>query len=121
MHNLKKRKKENKILQPPINKNLLREITRRLIRRIKPEKIILFGSYACGKPDKNSDLDLFIIKKTRIPPSRRFGLISDALYPRTIPMDFVVRTPQEVKNRLKGFDPFLKEILSHGKILYEAK
>ena len=36
-----------------------------IIERLKPlnpDKIILFGSYAYGKPNKDSDIDLFLLK-----------------------------------------------------------
>jgi len=108
-------------LCPPVNKNLLKEITRRIVAKINPKKIILFGSYAHGKPNKDSDIDLFIIKETTLSSSKRFGLVSDALYPRLIPMDFIIKTPGEIKKRLKGFDPFIKDIMTRGKVLYENK
>jgi len=116
-----KKQKNGKTIKPPVNKQLLDEITERIVKEVKPEKIILFGSHAYGKPIKDSDLDFFIVKKTKLPVSKRFGMVSDALFPRLIPMDFVVRTPQEIDSRLKGFDPFLNEVLNRGKILYEKK
>ncbi len=109
------------ILRWPVNPRLLKEITRRVVAKIKPDKIILFGSYAHGTPTKDSDLDLFIIKNTNLSVSKRFGWVSDALYPRWIPMDFIVKTPKEIKKRLKRFDPFMEEILERGKILYEKR
>lgn len=108
-----------KILRPPVTRQLIKEITRRIVSKIKPEKVILFGSYAYGKPGKDSDLDLFIIKNTGLSVSKRFGMVSDALYPRMIPMDFIVKSPQEIKIRLNSLDPFIKEILTRGKVLYE--
>lgn len=115
------KRKEKEILKPPVNEELLNEITRRIVEKVRPEKIILFGSYAHGKPNKDSDLDLLIIKNTNLPASKRFGIVSDALYPRLIPMDFIVKTPREINNRLKGFDPFLKNIINNGKVLYDKK
>lgn len=118
---MKRRDTQEKILQPPVNRKLLKEITRRLVAGVKPKKIILFGSYAYGRPHKDSDLDFLIIKETRMSVTKRFGLVSDALYPRTIPMDFIVKTPHELEVRLKGFDPFLNEVINRGKVLYEKK
>ncbi|MBI5701311.1 nucleotidyltransferase domain-containing protein [Candidatus Saganbacteria bacterium] len=108
-------------LEPPVNSRLLKEITRRIVAKIDPEKIILFGSHAYGNPNKDSDLDLFIIKNTKLPASKRYAMISDALFPRLVPMDFIVRAPKEIDSRLKGFDPFIKEVLNKGKTLYERK
>ncbi|MBI5399720.1 nucleotidyltransferase domain-containing protein [Candidatus Saganbacteria bacterium] len=115
--------KENKqtTIKPPVTAKLLREIVRRIVAKINPEKIILFGSHAYGHPNSDSDLDLLIIKKTKLSVSKRFGVVSDALYPRLIPMDFIVRTPEEIKKRLAGFDPFVKEVIGRGKVLYESR
>lgn len=109
------------ILKPPVNAKLLKEITRRVVVKIKPLKIILFGSYVYGKPTKDSDLDLLVIKNTSLSAAKRYALVSDCLYPRKIPMDFIVKTPREIRNRLKGFDPFLIEVIASGKVLYEKK
>ena len=38
------------------------EIREKIVREMNPEKIILFGSYAWGKPNSDSDVDLFIVK-----------------------------------------------------------
>ena len=46
-------------------KKTILEITEKIKKKYRPEKIILFGSYAYGEPDEDSDIDLFIIKNTR--------------------------------------------------------
>ncbi|MDH4201445.1 MAG: nucleotidyltransferase domain-containing protein [Phycisphaerae bacterium] len=40
---------------------LQKEIVERL-KPLEPKKIILFGSYACGNPTEESDIDLFLVK-----------------------------------------------------------
>jgi len=102
----------------------IREIIKRMVEKIKreyqPEKIILFGSYAWGKPTKESDIDLVIIKNTT---DRR---IDRAVEVRTIldegnamfPLDVLVYTPDEIKRRLEIEDDFVIEILEKGEILY---
>ncbi len=112
-------KNNQALLKPPVNSNLFDEIVKRIKKKINPEKIILFGSYAYGKPEKDSDIDFLVIKNTKLPVSQRYAMISSALFPRTIPMDFIVRTPKEMKKHLSGFNPFYKEIMSKGKVLYE--
>jgi hypothetical protein len=44
----------------------------------------------------------------------------DALIKYRIVTDFIVYKPEEVKERLKLEDPFIKSILEEGKILYDA-
>lgn len=85
------------------------------------QKIVLFGSYASGHPTRDSDVDLFIVMPTKRRWHERARLLH-ALFPdRPAPLDFIVRTPQEVRQRLTSyFCPFTREILQQGRVLYEA-
>ena len=87
----------------------------------KVRQIVLFGSYASGKPTKDSDLDFLVVMPTRKRWSDRVRSLH-ALFPeRSLPIDFVVRTPEEIRQRLGSyFCPFTREVLKTGKILYEA-
>src|SRR3990172_4867561 len=104
-------------------KTELNKILKRVIDAYQPEKIILFGSYAYGKPDSDSDLDLLIIKKT----SDRFidrwinirQIVSDPK--RSIPFDPIVLTPEEIEERLAMGDQFVEEIIKKGEVLYAPK
>lgn len=44
-----------------IDEKMIEEVKRRLIATYDPLEIYLFGSYAWGKPDQDSDLDLMVI------------------------------------------------------------
>ena len=98
------------------------QIVSQVIEHYRPEKVILFGSYAYGHPDPDSDLDLLIIKNT----SERFidrwinvrRIVSDSK--RSIPFEPIVLTPDEVEERLAIGDQFIKEIVTKGEILFAA-
>lgn len=90
------------------------------LKEYKPEKIILFGSYAWGKPKKDSDIDLLIIKKTRKGPYRRIPEARSYLHNINQAFDILVMKPEEIKRRLKLGDFFIEEIIKRGKVLYEA-
>lgn len=100
----------------------LNKIVKKIVDAYQPEKIFLFGSYAYGQPDADSDLDLLIIKET----SERFierwihvrQIVSDPK--RSIPFEPLVLTPEELKERLAIGDQFIKEIVTKGEILYAA-
>jgi len=49
----------------------IHDIVNRIVAKFNPDKIILFGSYAAGTPNDDSDLDLLIIQDTDLPPHRR--------------------------------------------------
>ncbi len=85
------------------------------------EKVILFGSYARGNPTPDSDVDLLVVWKTRRPPLDCRMRISGLFLDRSFPMDIIVRTPRQVRESLAGFDPFIQEVHSTGKVLYEKK
>ncbi len=107
--------------QSPVTSRFLREIAQKVVRSFHPKNIILFGSYAYGKPTSDSDLDLLIVMDSNDRPAERIRKVSDLFDPRPLPMDFVVLTPNEVRHRLTGFDPFLEEIFTKGQVLYGSE
>jgi predicted nucleotidyltransferase len=104
---------------PPVSKTLPQAI-KRLVAELKPEKIILFGSYAYGNPTPDSDVDLLVVMKTRAKYIDRYIKVSNVLYPRDFPVDILVKTPKEIREEeKKKSNFFLREILTKGKVLYE--
>ncbi|MFZ5365806.1 MAG: nucleotidyltransferase domain-containing protein [Patescibacteria group bacterium] len=96
----------------------IQNITQQLIKKYKPEKIILFGSAAQGKFGPDSDLDFAIIKGD-VPLNnieRRWQV--RRLIRKSLPADFLVYRPEEFETCLKMGDPFVKTIQKEGRILY---
>lgn len=94
-------------------------IIEQLIKLYRPQKIILFGSLS--KDIENpQDIDLFIIKKDvpQLGVDRIRQL--DRLIKYNLATDFIVYKPEEVNQRLRLGDPFIKAILKEGKVLYDA-
>lgn len=89
------------------------------LKPFKPEKIVLFGSHAWGKPKIDSDFDLFIIKKTRQNPAQRAYKVRQYLNNINEAFDILVFTPQEVQKRLALNDFFIRDIIKKGKVIYE--
>ena len=92
-------------------------ITKQLIQKYQPEKIILFGSAAFGQMSPDSDLDFFIVKDDKKPAHERMTEVY-RLIDKDIAADFLVYTPAELAKRVKMGDPFIKSVLSEGKVLY---
>jgi predicted nucleotidyltransferase len=103
----------------PITPTKIRRAANQIAQAVRPEKIILFGSFAYGEPTPDSDVDLLIIMNSDLRPHARVVQISEILNPRPFPVDIVVRTPAEIEERLRVGDCFFQEILSKGKVLYE--
>ena len=102
---------------PPVAETLMPAIES-IVAALHPQKIILFGSYACGNPTPDSDVDLLVIMETDKPPRERVVAVSLALYPRPFPVDILVKTPRELEEELPH-DFFLREIMEKGVVLYE--
>jgi predicted nucleotidyltransferase len=110
---------------PPPRLYLGEKIPMRVIRRyaraiadeFHPDKIILFGSYAYGTPNDDSDVDLLVV----MPGPRRCNEAVRIQYrlAAPFPMDLLVRTPEEVARHLEEGQSFMKTIMSQGKVLYE--
>ncbi len=104
---------------PAVSKTLPKAIGR-IASELKPEKIILFGSYAYGNPTPDSDVDLLVIMKTRAKQIDRYLAVSNILYPREFPVDIIVKTPKEIQAELKKKGNFfMREVLTKGKVVYE--
>lgn len=95
-------------------------LAQEIVKNYKPEKIILFGSAARGDYHPNSDIDLLVIKKSDKKKAYRIKEVFESLreIKRTYPLDPIVYTPDEVKERLSLGDYFVKRIMTEGKVLY---
>ena len=91
----------------------------RIVQTLHPDKIVLFGSYAYGKPTPDSDVDLLVVMETDKPRAERYLEVSRLLVPRPFPVDILVRTPDEITAALEAGDFFIAEILSRGRVLYD--
>jgi predicted nucleotidyltransferase len=91
----------------------------RVASRFGPARIVLFGSYAYGKPTADSDVDLLILKEFVGSPHRQFVLVRGAL-DVPFPLDVLVRRPADVADRVAAGDCFLGEVMSKGIVLYDA-
>ncbi len=94
----------------------IRAIAKKIKEKFNPQKIILFGSYAYGTPKRSSDIDLLVIMDTDIPVRKQAALIRYELED-TIPIDIIVRTPQQIEERIEMGDFFIKKILRDGRVL----
>lgn len=107
--------------KPTDIKQQIDEISRRIIENINPEKIILFGSYAKGNYNEDSDLDLIIVKESDLPKQKRGIEIRRLFYGLLIPMDLKVYTPEEFEDELKNKYSFLNSAIKESKTIYERK
>ena len=103
-----------------IRKSEIRAFVRRVVQEFNPERVILFGSCARGKPTADSDVDLLVVM------NYRGDWVDKAVdirwrIPRKFPMDLLVRRPAEIRRRLASNDSFIGTIMREGRVLYERK
>jgi predicted nucleotidyltransferase len=105
---------------PNIPMSAIRRFARQIAERFRPEKVVLFGSYAYGTPHIESDVDLLVIMPARnaIDQSVR---ICNAFDDLPFSLDLIVRTPKQIERGLRegARDWFLYEVRTKGKVLYE--
>ena len=104
-----------------ITQTEIKDIVNKIATGYQPEKIILFGSYAQKNASENSDLDLFIVKKTDEPRYKRCTTVWKQLEGNRFPfpVDLIVYTPLEVETEKNNKFSFVYEVLKTGEVVYE--
>lgn len=97
---------------------IIQEMISRIALKFRPRKVILFGSYAYGRPRPESDVDLLIIMDTPLRETEQALRIRQYINP-LFGVDFLVYQPTRLKERLELGDSFLKEITDQGVVMYE--
>ena len=96
----------------------IKTYVKRLAQEFNPERVILFGSQARGKPTEDSDVDLLVIMNCRKDTTDQAVEIRWRI-PRPFPMDLLVRRPAEIRRRIAMGDSFVTTIMQEGHVLYE--
>jgi uncharacterized protein len=104
-----------------ITDNQINDIANQIVNKYNPDKVILFGSYANGTFNDNSDLDFIVIKDTNLPKHKRGIEIRRLFYGLTIPLDFKIYSSSEFEQEKNNKFSFLYSALSESKILYDRE
>lgn len=90
-----------------------------IVREFHPQRVILFGSHAYGQPSLDSDVDLLVVMPFEGSSREQAAKIRSCI-DTPIALDLLVRTPEQLSERLAMDDFFMREIIEQGKVLYEA-
>ena len=96
----------------------IQNVVEQIVLHFNPQKIILFGSYAWGKPTESSDVDLFIVQKSDETKRVRQISLKKKLFGSGVPMDIIIYTPEELEKRINIRDVFVRKVLRDGKLIY---
>lgn len=100
---------------------LLDEIVDRLVRRLDPEQVYLFGSRARGDADLDSDFDiLIVVPESELPGHARDRLALRALRGLRAPVDAIVLTREEFDRKRGVVCSLPATVEREGKLLYAA-
>ena len=108
----------------PVHKiaDQLRPYLQVLVEQFHPERVILFGSYAYGEPTADSDVDLLIVRDIEKSPVSEATRIRRALRHlrhsvSNLPLDIMVRAPEDLRERIAQGADFHEEIVRKGIVL----
>ncbi len=98
---------------------VLDEVKRRIVPKFHPQRIILFGSYAEGRPGPDSDLDLLIVMEVEGSTRQKANEIDMLLADRSVPMDVIVLTPEQYERQKNISGSIARQVEREGKVIYE--
>jgi predicted nucleotidyltransferase len=104
-----------------IEHSTIANIINRIAANVNPDKIFLFGSYATGLANEDSDIDLLVVKDTQEPKFKRSIEIQRLLIGSKLPVDIVVYTNDEFENEKSKSFSFVNTIIQGAQLLYERK
>lgn len=97
----------------------IEQVVRQIVEKFHPQKVILFGSHAYGKPHTESDVDILVVMNTAQTGAQQAVEILTNIE-ANFGLDLVVYTPQRLEQRLLWGDSFLREVVTKGLVLYES-
>jgi predicted nucleotidyltransferase len=111
----KTRERVKSSLTPLIKKQIVEKLM-----PLKPEKIIIFGSYAYGTPDEDSDLDICVVRKEYKNRWKDKAKIRKALSDIAMPKDILNPKVEEFEFYKKEFGSVYKDIEDRGLVLWSS-
>jgi len=107
-------------MQTTISLPGIQKIVQQIVERFHPRKVILFGSYAYGKPTEDSDVDLLVVMETEGNPIHTAARIA-ASVDHPFPLDILVFRPSDLQASFERKGVFATEVMTRGVVLYEAR
>ncbi|MBE7494481.1 MAG: nucleotidyltransferase domain-containing protein [Verrucomicrobiaceae bacterium] len=102
-----------------ISRKAIQQYCDAIAAAFKPRKIILFGSYAYGTPNEDSDVDVMVVM-----PKKRFrrdlGFKMRMKVPATFPVDVLVEPEDRLEARIQDRESFILDITEKGRVMYEG-
>jgi predicted nucleotidyltransferase len=104
-----------------ISQRKIEEVAARLGKASNAQKVILFGSYACGVPREDSDVDFLVVSDSSLPRHKRSRQLYALFDQYPFPMDILVYTPREVEDGVRTPDSFVARVMAQGIEVYATR
>ncbi len=102
------------------SETLIQEAARRLGRAARsPARVVLFGSYARGEGDAESDLDFLVVQQDGFSRRREIVRLQETLSPLRLPAELLVISHEEAAQP-ERLGEALRDALTEGVVLYES-
>ena len=103
-----------------LSEEKIQSVVECIVQAAQPSKVILFGSYARGNANENSDLDLMVIEPTVADSGQEMVRLRIAIGSIGTGVDVLVYSEAEFERRSQVAGTVLHQAKSEGKVLYDA-
>jgi predicted nucleotidyltransferase len=105
-----------------VSDKAIRDAARRLLEAASsPRKILLFGSYARGEANEESDLDILVVEKDLPDPTAEYVRLREAVGSMGVGVDLLLYSEAELERRRDWCSTPLYWAVREGKVLYESE
>ncbi len=107
-----------------LSDNIIDEMAQRIVQEVHPQRILLFGSWARGQANQDSDIDFLVVEREPFGPNRsrrqEAARIWRCLSEFRIPTDILVYSTNEVAQWEDSVHHVIGMALKEGRVLYES-
>jgi len=114
------RQAKKRFIAPRIDERTLQEAVKRIVAAAKPSRVILFGSYARNRADRNSDLDIMVVKPQVTDKGAEMVRLHEVVGDVGTGVDVLVYSDEEFEKRSRVPGTVLYWARKEGMALYEA-
>lgn len=110
----------SKVMEKDRINQIIEDIKQRIVKQIKPEFIMVFGSIAKGNATSDSDLDIFIVwnENREYTKVKRRSMLRKIIGFTEVPIDIITCTTEELKRALEDERSFASQIVKEGELIY---
>lgn len=99
-------------------REIISKIVGKIVQEYHPKKVILFGSYAHGKPTKDSDVDILLVTERRLHPGETYEIQRRFLKEFSIPLQLICVSEEDFTETKDVIGGITYPAAKYGEMLY---